>query len=154
MVRPSRISPETSVTKAKRGELRRGLPVGFVWGEADGEVLFHPDQAVTGAIRTVFEKFAEMGSVRQVWLWFRSEGLLFPLQSNGHAEIQWVTASYTAIRHGSVTLPAGSGCPIRAATVRERTSRSRVMGVSALNRRFRYVERGPADSVTDPSITC
>ncbi len=50
----------------------------------------------------------------------------------------------------SVTLPAGSGCPIRAATVRERTSRTRVMGVSALNRRFRYVERGPADSVTDP----
>jgi DNA invertase Pin-like site-specific DNA recombinase len=33
--------------KAARGELRRGLPVGFVWGEDDGEVLFHPDQAVT-----------------------------------------------------------------------------------------------------------
>ena len=25
--------------KAARGELRRGLPVGFIWGEADGEVL-------------------------------------------------------------------------------------------------------------------
>jgi len=41
--------------KAARGELRRGLPVGMVWGERDGEVLFHPDEAVTGAIRTVFE---------------------------------------------------------------------------------------------------
>ncbi|MGY3573047.1 recombinase family protein [Bradyrhizobium sp. USDA 4504] len=30
--------------KAARGELRRGLPVGFVWGEADGEVRFHPDE--------------------------------------------------------------------------------------------------------------
>src|SRR6202042_126965 len=29
-------------SKAARGELRRGLPVGFVWGEADGEVCFHP----------------------------------------------------------------------------------------------------------------
>jgi pimeloyl-ACP methyl ester carboxylesterase len=29
--------------KAARGELRRGLPVGFIWGEQDGEVLFHPD---------------------------------------------------------------------------------------------------------------
>ena len=48
--------------KAQRGELRRGLPVGFVWGEEDGEVLFHPDQAVTGVIRTVFERFAETGS--------------------------------------------------------------------------------------------
>lgn len=40
--------------KAARGELRRGLPVGFVWGEQDGEVRFHPDEAVCGAIRTVF----------------------------------------------------------------------------------------------------
>src|SRR5207247_373774 len=61
--------------QAARGELRRGLPVGFVWGEQDGEVLFHPDEAVTGAIRTVFERFAEFGSAPRVWLWFRSEGL-------------------------------------------------------------------------------
>lgn len=52
--------------KAARGELRRGLPVGFLWGEEDGDIRFHPDQAVTGAIHTVFEKFTEMGSVRQV----------------------------------------------------------------------------------------
>jgi DNA invertase Pin-like site-specific DNA recombinase len=25
--------------KAARGELRRGLPVGLVWGEEDGEIL-------------------------------------------------------------------------------------------------------------------
>jgi pimeloyl-ACP methyl ester carboxylesterase len=31
--------------KAARGELRRGLPVGLVWGEQDGEILFHPDAA-------------------------------------------------------------------------------------------------------------
>src|SRR5207237_3544220 len=29
--------------KAARGELRRGLPVGFVWGEEDGEVRLHSD---------------------------------------------------------------------------------------------------------------
>ena len=28
--------------KAARGELRRGLPVGLVWGEADGEIRRHP----------------------------------------------------------------------------------------------------------------
>lgn len=85
--------------KAQRGELRRGLPLGFVWGEEDGEVLFHPDQAVSQAIRTVFEKFAELGSVRQVWLWFRSQGLSFPLQSSPRSPIQWVTPTYTAIHH-------------------------------------------------------
>src|SRR4051795_8562635 len=68
--------------KAARGELRRGLPVGYVWGEKDGEVLFHPDEAVTGAVRTVFERFAEFGSARRVWLWFPSAGLSFPLQTN------------------------------------------------------------------------
>ena len=88
--------------KAARGELRRGLPVGFVWGEQDGEVLFHPDEAVTGAVRAVFERFAEFGSARRVWLWFRSEGLSFPLQ-NGPAgqlgPIRWVVPTYTALHH-------------------------------------------------------
>ena len=34
--------------KAQRGELRRGLPVGLVWGEDEGQILLHPDEAVTG----------------------------------------------------------------------------------------------------------
>src|SRR5713101_6032344 len=85
--------------KAARGELRRGLPVGFIWGEEDGEVRFHPDEAVIGTIRTVFSKFTELGSVRKVWLWFRSEGLSFPLRSNMKSEIRWVSPTYTAIHH-------------------------------------------------------
>jgi DNA invertase Pin-like site-specific DNA recombinase/predicted DNA-binding transcriptional regulator AlpA len=79
--------------KAKRGELRRGLPVGLIWGEADGEIRFHPDEAVTGAIRTIFEKFAQLGSARQVWLWFQAEGLQFP-HSSPKGQIQWVTPTY------------------------------------------------------------
>src|SRR6201995_854064 len=41
--------------KAARGELRRGLPVGLVWGDEDGEVRLDPDEAIATAIRTVFE---------------------------------------------------------------------------------------------------
>ena len=90
--------------KAKRGELRRGLPVGLLWGEGEGEVIFHPDQAVTGAIRTVFEKFAELGSARQVWLWFHSEGLSFPHECpNG--QILWVKPTYIAL-HTRVEQPS------------------------------------------------
>src|SRR6059058_5444908 len=84
--------------KAARGELRRGLPVGFVWGEADGEVLLHPDEAVVTAMRTIFARFAETGSARRVWLWFRDQGLQLPLQMSAHAEIRWVEASYHAIQ--------------------------------------------------------
>jgi DNA invertase Pin-like site-specific DNA recombinase len=85
--------------KAARGQLRRGLPVGFLWGEEEGEILFHPDQAVTRAIHCIFEKFTETGSVRQVWLWFRSQSLSFPSQSNSSSAIQWLTPTYTAIHH-------------------------------------------------------
>ena len=85
--------------KAARGELRRGLPVGFVWGEEDGEVRFHPDEAVVSTIRTVFSKFTELGSVRKVWLWFRSEGLSFPLRAHMKSEIRWVAPTYTALHH-------------------------------------------------------
>ena len=97
--------------KAARGELRRGLPVGLIWGEQDGEILFHPDEAVTGAIRTVFERFAEFGSARRVWLWFRSEGLSFPLQTNPAGmpgPIRWVTPTYHAL-HQILTNPVYAG---------------------------------------------
>jgi DNA invertase Pin-like site-specific DNA recombinase len=104
--------------KAARGELRRGLPVGFVWGEADGEVCFHPDEAVVTAIRTVFERFAETGSARRVWLWFRSEGLKLPLQMYARADIRWVEASYTAIHH-VLTNPVYAGAYVYGKTRQE-----------------------------------
>lgn len=105
--------------KAARGELRRGLPVGFVWGEKDGEILFHPDQAVTGAIQTIFDKFAQMGSVRQVWLWFRSQDLRFPLQSNTLAEIRWVSPTYHSV-HSILTNPVYAGVYAYGKTRQER----------------------------------
>ena len=96
--------------KAARGELRRGVPTGFVWGEADGEILFHPDEAVVNAIRTVFERFAETGSARRVWLWFRSNNLRFPLQDTKSLgrEVRWVVPTYHAI-HGVLVHPCYAG---------------------------------------------
>jgi DNA invertase Pin-like site-specific DNA recombinase len=94
--------------KAARGELRRALPAGFVWGEDDGEVLLHPDEAVRQAIRCVFERFAELGSARRVWLWLRSEGLAFPAQYNYGAAIRWGAPTYTAI-HSILTNPVYAG---------------------------------------------
>ena len=108
--------------KAARGELRRGLPVGFVWGEQPGEVLFHPDEAVKGAVRTVFERFAEFGSARRVWLWFRSEGLLFPLQimpASLPGPVKWVAPTYTALHH-ILTNPVYAGAYTYGKTKHER----------------------------------
>jgi DNA invertase Pin-like site-specific DNA recombinase len=94
--------------KAKRGELRRGLPVGLVWGEQDGEVCFHPDESVVSIIRTVFAKFTELGSARKVWLWFRSETLSFPTRATMNSEIRWAAPTYTAI-HNVLTNPVYAG---------------------------------------------
>ena len=105
--------------KAARGELRRGLPVGLVWGERDGEVRFHPDQSVTGAIRTVFDRFTELGSARKVWLWFRSEGLMLPLRQGMQGEVRWVAPTYTAIHH-ILTNPVYAGAYVYGKTKHER----------------------------------
>ena len=97
--------------KAARGELRRGLPVGLVWGEDDGQVRFHPDEAVTGVIAAVFSQFQVCGSVRATWLHLRAEGLRWPLQRGAgtrQAEITWVEPTYHAV-HTTLTHPAYAG---------------------------------------------
>ena len=121
--------------KAARGELRSRLPVGFVWGEEDGEVRFHPDLAVTSAIRTVFARFAELGSVRRVWLWLRSEGVTLPMQTHDGAAIQWVDPSYTAIYH-MLTNPVYAGVYVYGKTHRRIT-------LDATGRRKRQTRKLP-----------
>jgi hypothetical protein len=99
--------------KAKRGELRRGLPVGLVWGEDEGQILLHPDEAVTGVIAAVFTRFAACGSVRSTWLWLREEKLKWPLQPAAGAtspapHVVWVEPTYHAV-HTTLTHPAYAG---------------------------------------------
>jgi len=112
--------------KAARGELRRGLPVGLIWGEGDGEVGFHPDEAVTGVIAAVFERFAVCGSARATWLWLREQGLRWPLQKVAYTrrgpavpEIIWVEPTYHAV-HTTLTHPAYAGAYVYGRTRKER----------------------------------
>jgi DNA invertase Pin-like site-specific DNA recombinase len=110
--------------KAARGELRRGLPVGLVWGEGDGEIGLHPDEAVTGVIAAVFDRFAVCGSVRATWLWLREQGLRWPLQTAGYlrggpSQIAWVEPTYHAV-HTTLTHPAYAGAYVYGRTRKER----------------------------------
>jgi len=127
-------------SKAARGELRRGLPVGLVWGEADGEIRLHPDAAVTGVIGAVFEQFAVCGSVRGTWLWLRDQGLKFPLQPTAYlhgTEIVWVEPTYHAI-HNVLTHPAYAGAYVFGKTRQERY----VTGDGVLRARRRKLPQG------------
>ncbi len=81
--------------KAARGKLRCHIPIGYVWW--DDEMKFHPDEAIVSAIRSVFERFSELGSARQVWLWFRNQCLPFPNQHK-NGEITWEQARYWQIK--------------------------------------------------------
>ena len=110
--------------KAARGELRRGLPVGLIWGEGDGEICFHPDEAVTGVLRATFEQFAVSGSVRATWLWLRAQQLRWPLQQAVYlhgkpGEITWVEPTYHAV-HTTLTHPAYAGAYVYGRTRDER----------------------------------
>ena len=65
---------------------------------------------MVNAIRTVFARFAETGSARRVWLWFRSNALLFPLQDTRSLgrDVRWVVPTYHAI-HGVLIHPCYAG---------------------------------------------
>jgi hypothetical protein len=45
-----------------------------------GEVVMTSDAAVAHAIATVFERFAALGSARQVLLWWQRHGLKYPVR--------------------------------------------------------------------------
>ena len=94
--------------KAARGELRKALPVGLIWGEGDGEILLDPDEAVRGAIGTILDRFAELGSAHQVWVWMREQQVEYPLRRFTSSELQWVTPSYDQVLK-VLTNPAYAG---------------------------------------------
>jgi DNA invertase Pin-like site-specific DNA recombinase len=93
--------------KAAKGELRQGLPVGLIYDESD-HVVLDPDEAVIEAIATVFRRFDELGSARQVMLALLEDNLLIPRRPAGSRRVTWAPASYPAI-HDFLTNPAYAG---------------------------------------------
>ena len=76
-------SVEARREKARRGELIVAAPVGYLKSE-DGHLEKDPDRRVQQAVLSVFEKFLELGTIRQSLLWFLEHGLELPVQyANG-----------------------------------------------------------------------
>lgn len=68
--------------KAKKGELRFPLPVGYVY-DRENNIIFDPDQEVQHAVQTLFSRFREQGSVYAVVRAFAEEKLEFPKRAYG-----------------------------------------------------------------------
>jgi DNA invertase Pin-like site-specific DNA recombinase len=80
------------LSKARRGELRMGLPVGLAYDPA-GNVVLDPDTSVQQAIRHLFSLFARTGSARAVVQQFNADELLFPVRVRTGArkgELAWM----------------------------------------------------------------
>ena len=85
-------------SKAERGELYTIPPAGYDLDEL-GHWVMSSDEAVVHALRTVFEKFDELGSARQVFHWWNAQGLTYPvrrLRSRVHPVV-WLAPSYAMI---------------------------------------------------------
>ena len=77
-------------SKARRGELFKRLPVGYVLDlDPLGKVVFHPDQRVCDAIQLVFVKFRERWSVRQTFQWFPDHDVELPANPIQGTRLVW-----------------------------------------------------------------
>jgi DNA invertase Pin-like site-specific DNA recombinase len=87
---------EGAQAKARRGEYRIAVPVGYLWSRETGALEMDPDRRVQEAIRTVFRLFDRFLSARQVHLHMGREGLRIPRPSDGKraASRRWLAPAY------------------------------------------------------------
>ena len=85
-------------SKARRGELRIPVPIGYVWHREIGLGL-DPDHRVQEVTRGIFQRFRELGSARQVHLALKVEEVHFPRPSDGK---RMTAFDWTPIRYRNV----------------------------------------------------
>ncbi len=84
-------------SKARRGELFKRLPVGYVRDPMD-KIVFHPDQRICEAIQLVFAKFRERWSVRQTFQWFRDHDVELPANPIQGTRLVWKIPTQSLVR--------------------------------------------------------
>jgi len=85
------------LAKARRGELRTPLPIGFVYNDS-GKVILEPDKQIQDHIHILFEVFLREGSALGTIKYFSRNKLKFPrkLQKDARkGEIIWVPLEHS-----------------------------------------------------------
>jgi len=93
-------SQEAIKQKAKRGELYTTVAVGYTRTK-DNRLEKDPDKRVREGLSLVFRKFRELGSIRQVLIWFRKNDVKLPasIYTKGGWKIQWKLPVYNSMWH-------------------------------------------------------
>ncbi|MGB9261542.1 MAG: recombinase family protein, partial [Pseudolabrys sp.] len=92
-------SMEALKQKARRGELFFTVAVGYVKAGRD-KIVMDPNLRVREAIGLVFTRFAEMQSIRQVFLSLRADRISLPYadtKSSGQYQLLWKLPVYTTV---------------------------------------------------------
>jgi len=125
------------MSKARRGELRFPLTVGYVW--IDDRIALHPDEGVRNAISLIFARFRIDGTAGGVLRHFRENGFRVPRLDRQHV-LHWDPPKWRDV-HRILKNPFYAG-----AYVYGRRPRKRVL-VDGQLRRFRQttlpVEKWP-----------
>jgi DNA invertase Pin-like site-specific DNA recombinase len=94
-------SMEALKQKARRGELFFTVAVGYVKAGRD-KIEIDPDLRVREAISLVFARFAEMQSIRQVFLSLRADQIALPFidaKSSGQHQLRWKPPVYATVNN-------------------------------------------------------
>src|SRR5215467_9766996 len=115
-------SQEALRLKAARGDLHTMVAIGYRRG-ADDRLEQDPDRRIRETLSLVFRKFSEIGSVSQLALWLRQEGIDLPVVVYGPQgrTVQWHPPRYHAV-HRLLTNPVYAGAYVFGRTA----SRTRV----------------------------
>ncbi len=81
--------------KVMRGEVLTRVPVGFI-REGKTGIVITPDLEIQQSIRTLFEQFEALSSLRQVLLWHHEEKINFPVirYRHGGYHLDWQLPNY------------------------------------------------------------
>ncbi|MCD4707740.1 MAG: recombinase family protein [Candidatus Sabulitectum sp.] len=89
------------LNKARRGELKIALPIGFVY-DHDDKVVLDIDIQIQGAVRAFFETFERAGSTHKTAREFMEKGIMFPRRMHSgprKGDVIWASLTYSLARN-------------------------------------------------------
>ena len=106
-------------SKARRGELKLSLPLGFAYTATD-EAVKDSDPSIVEAIALVLATLRRLGSVMKTLRWFQKQGVRLPSQQYTTCrEVHWAVPKHSKI-HSIIRNPRYAGCYAYGRTVSQK----------------------------------